>query len=112
MNNRYTALPLIVLLALVIACGCSSKTTATRRYHLEGTVVSVDKPLHQATINAKEIPGFMAAMTMPYNVPDDAALDTLYANDSITATVVVTDSKSWLQDVQVVKHATAAPHRD
>src|SRR6202044_1090943 len=35
-----------------------------KRYHLSGTVVSVDKDQQRIVVNHKEIPGFMGAMTM------------------------------------------------
>ena len=102
---------LILLGCLVVACGCSSKQGGARRYPLEGTVVSIEKPLHQATIDHKEIRGFMVAMTMPYSLPDETALDRLRAGDSITATVVVSEGRRWLEDVHVVKHGPAPPVR-
>ena len=107
MNDPCTLRALVVLSVVVAcACACSSKHAATKRHHVEGTVVSIEKPLHQVTIDHKEIPGFMSAMTMPYSVPDDVALSKLSLGDSITATVVVSDSKTWLEDIQVVKHGS------
>jgi Cu/Ag efflux protein CusF len=102
--DRRTIFRILILGCLVLACGCSSKPEEAKRYRLEGTVVSIDKPQHQARIQHKEIPGFMGAMTMSYTIRDDAALDSLRVGDSMTATVVVTDTKVWLEDVHLIKH--------
>ena len=99
------AISVLIVLVCLAVCACSAKPAAAKRYHLEGTVVSTDKPLHQAMIQHKDIPGFMGAMTMAYTFPNDKDLDKLSAGESITATVVATDSKVWIEDVHVVKPA-------
>ena len=40
-------------------------TAAEKRYHLAGKVVSIDKEQRHLIVDAGDIPGFMAAMTMP-----------------------------------------------
>ncbi|MGH9520994.1 MAG: copper-binding protein [Terriglobales bacterium] len=105
------AISVLVVLLCLAACGCSAKPAAAKRYHLEGKVISIDKPLHQAMIQHKDIPGFMGAMTMAYTVPNDQDFDKLSAGESITATVVASDVKIFLEDVRVVKPAsTDASH--
>ena len=47
-----------------------AKDTTVKRYTLTGRVVSIDKAAHSINIDGDEIPGFMAAMTMPYQVRD------------------------------------------
>ena len=44
------------------------RTAAT--YKLQGQILSVDRDRTQATIKHEEIPGFMSAMTMSYQVQD------------------------------------------
>ena len=104
-----------VLVALLpIGCG-SSKPQSTvsseqppaasgaKRYHLEGTVVSIDRKQKRLVVNGKDIPGFMAAMTMPYPVADDQTLDRVKPGDQITADVVATSGDAHLESVVVVK---------
>jgi protein SCO1/2 len=96
----------------IAACGLvSCKKTEqdqTRRYSLKGKVVSVDTKNGYVEVDHEAIPGFMAAMTMPYPVPDTRALSNLAAGDEITATVVVTDHGAHLEDVAVTKKGAAA----
>ena len=43
-------------------------------------------------VDGKDMPGFMAAMTMPYPVTDDQTLDRIKPGDHITAEVVATEN--------------------
>jgi protein SCO1/2 len=76
---------------------------ATKTYHLEGAVVSIDHQQKRVVVDGKDIPGFMAAMTMPYPVVDDQNLDRLKPGDQITADVVATSSDVHLDNIVVVK---------
>jgi protein SCO1 len=107
-----------VLVALAVGMmGCSSSkpqpavssgqptADSTKRYHLEGTVVSIDRQQKRVTVDGKDIPGFMAAMTMPYPVSDDQTLNRVKPGDQITADVVAEDSDIHIDNVVVVKKA-------
>jgi Cu/Ag efflux protein CusF len=80
---------------------------ATKTYHLEGAVVSIDRQQKRVVVDGKDIPGFMAAMTMPYPVVDDQNLDRLKPGDQITADVVATSSDVHLDNIVVVKKSDA-----
>jgi protein SCO1 len=75
-----------------------------KRYHLTGRVVSIDARAKMANIDADAIPGFMEAMTMPYQVKPSDELDKLSAGDAITADVVVQNDEAWLENIQVTAH--------
>jgi Cu/Ag efflux protein CusF len=81
--------------------------SATKTYHLEGTVVSIDRQQKRIVVDHKEIPGFMGAMTMPYPVVDDQTLDRVKPGDEVTADVVATSSDVHLDNVVVVKKPDA-----
>ena len=110
-----------VALALsLVACGGSQQTqtaaqsssaTQEQHFHLAGTVVSIDKEQNHLIVNAGDIPGFMAAMTMPYPVADPQTLSRVGVGDQITADVVVKNGEAKLQNVVVVKkgNGPAAP---
>ena len=66
-----TALFLALSLATA-ACG-GGNNTDHREYTLQGQVLSVQPDHKQAVIRHEEIPGFMGAMTMPYEVGDAGA---------------------------------------
>jgi protein SCO1/2 len=80
-----------------------------KRFDLKGKVISIDRSAKQVTIDHEDIPGFMGAMTMPYAVKDDRALERLAPNDLVTAKVVVSsDGSNWLEEIVVTKPAPAA----
>jgi protein SCO1/2 len=87
---------------LVSACGSRSDQ---REYSLQGQVTAVAPDRRQATINHEEIKGFMAAMTMPYNVRDAKQLDGIAAGDLVSARLVVLSNDAYLTDVRKVGQA-------
>jgi protein SCO1/2 len=52
-----------------------------------------------------EIKGYMAAMTMPFNVKDTILLDLVHPKDSVAAVLKVSETESWLSTLRVVKPA-------
>src|ERR1700733_1818635 len=90
------ALLALCLLATLLASSCSKPPSAnesgaqeSKRNHLTGRVISVDKAGKSVMIDGDEIPGFMSAMQMPYTVKDLGLLDKLTAGDQIAADIVV-----------------------
>jgi protein SCO1/2 len=75
--------------------------TPEKRYALSGRVVAVDGQSRRVTIAHDDIPGFMAAMTMPFTVRDDWVFQNVAPGDEVEATLVVTDEKSWLEDLVI-----------
>jgi protein SCO1 len=116
MNRVAIKITLLLFLMTLVYCNKtpnqataqSSGNTAAKRYHLKGTIVSIDKPSKMAIINGEAIPGFMEAMTMPYQVKPESQLDKLAPGDAITADVVVQDDNGWLENIVVTRHAGAA----
>ncbi len=110
------ALLTVVLLSVV---GCHSSQNAShqasanpniRVYHLRGKVVSSDSASGVVMIDGEAIPGFMEAMTMPYQLKDPNIASDLHPGDTITADVLV--SKSAQQTVlldHIVVVAQAKP---
>jgi len=92
-----------VCAALAVSAACSR--SVERRYTLQGQVLAVASDHLQATIKHEEIPGFMAAMTMPYKVKDPGELAGLTPGDLITATLVVANYEGYLVDVRKVGSA-------
>ena len=81
---------------------------AAKRYHLKGKVVSVDKQSKMLNVDGDAIPDFMEAMTMPYEVRPESAMDKLKPGDVISADVVLQDEKSWLENIVVIGHSAVA----
>ena len=106
--------PWLILLAVLAAPACRREAapTAGPRYPLQGRVVQVDVPGRTVTVAHGDIPGFMPAMTMDFVVleKDAALLRGVSPGDEITATLVVPDSRYWLEDLVVVKKAAPDPN--
>lgn len=104
-NPRKSRLLCLLGLMLSLSAGACRGTNQNqaRRYRLKGTVVQVDKSQQHLVVDHEEIPGFMAAMTMPYPVADSRALEQLSPGDRITADVVVGPSEIHLENIVVVK---------
>jgi protein SCO1 len=97
-------------LAFLISCH-----PARRRYQFTGEIIAIDRSAHQLIVRHEDIPNFMKGMTMPFAVKDPAVLDHLQIGQRIKATLVVTDTESWLEDIQVTAQAPAdasAPHSE
>ena len=116
-SAKYLLAACLLLALLTLACNKSSNQpkgtisvefATLKRYHLKGKVVSVDKRANMANIDGEDIPGFMGAMTMPYQVKPVSELDKLSPGDAITADVVVQDDNSWLENIAVTSHPTPA----
>ncbi len=106
----------LVLFLSAVSCNKSAPTVTTdnasssaKRYHLKGKVVSIDKQSGSANVDADAIPGFMDAMTMPYDIKPVSQLDQIAVGDTIEADVVLDGDKYWLENVKVTQHPTAPP---
>jgi protein SCO1/2 len=122
-----TILRAIVLacLGLLAACGPSrnakspgatdakvtteAKDPSVKRYPLTGRVVSVDKAGQAINIDGDAIPGFMAAMTMPYPVKDTSILDKVSPGDLIKAEIVVGNDSAYLENIVATKAPAPKP---
>jgi protein SCO1/2 len=86
-------------LAIVVLAGCHSGQNSSSNsnagvtvYHLRGKVVSTDAAHGIVVLDHEAIPGFMGAMTMPYQLKDPSILSELHPGDVITADVLVSKS--------------------
>jgi protein SCO1/2 len=107
-RHCWTAIASALLLAAFAAglAGCKKEQPAqeqARRYHLVGKIVEVQTAQNTLIVDSQEIPGFMAAMTMPYPVRDAHLLANLGAGDEITADVVVAPDGAYLENIVVTK---------
>jgi protein SCO1 len=94
---------MLAALAVSVAAGCGGQTgspdppaaAATTNYEIRGTVVAVDVGRRILEINHEAIPGFMPAMTMPYEVADASLLQGLAPGDRVRGTIRV-DSRGYI----------------
>ncbi len=84
-----------------------AKDTSVKRYKLTGRVVSIDKATHSINVDGDEVPGFMAAMTMPYQVKDAGILDKVAPGDRIKAEIVAGSDGAYLENIVLVQEASS-----
>jgi protein SCO1/2 len=90
----------------ILLCGCGS---ADKHYTLSGRVISKVPATRSIVVDHDEIPGFMAAMTMPYLVADGVDLSGVEPGDLIRAEIgVKPDGQYWLTRISV----TDSSHRE
>ncbi|MEJ7616099.1 MAG: SCO family protein [Pyrinomonadaceae bacterium] len=107
--RRYLCLAIaFVLLLAAAACGQEASDAAQKRYNLVGKVVSIDKRGKMVTVAHQEIPGLMAAMTMPFMLKTEWALDVLNPGDQISAALIVEGSRTWLEEPVVTRQENTA----
>jgi protein SCO1 len=110
----------ICCLTLLAACGPSQSAKQTdtkvttqadepgvKRYPLTGRVVSVDKSNQSINVDGDAIPGFMSAMTMPYQVKDAGLLEKVSPGDQIKAEIVVANDGAYLENVVTAPKSSA-----
>jgi protein SCO1 len=97
MKSQFVILSVMLLLTVIVGC------SRTRKYPLQGEVISKSAATGEITVNHGDIPGFMSAMAMPYRVKDPAVIQELQPGDKIAAEVVVRKDPSdyWLEDVRI-----------
>ena len=99
MKSRVVAL----LALLAAAASCSSAKT----YEMRGQVLGINRDKMEILVKHDEIPGLMAAMTMPWKVQQASMLDNLGPGDLITTEIVVDNSQGVI--TKITKLGTAKP---
>ncbi|MFM7100442.1 MAG: SCO family protein [Verrucomicrobiota bacterium] len=99
-------LPLFAsLLALLGAAGCGSRTTV---YDVRGEVREIQPAERTVVVRHDEIPGYMAAMTMPFDVRDTNVLRGIQPGDVVAFRLHVQEKDSWADSFQVQSNAGPA----
>jgi protein SCO1 len=94
----------LLMSAAVTAAACTTRSDE-RRFTLQGQVLALEPARKQVTVKHEEIKGFMPAMTMPYDVQEERALNGLAPGDLINATLVVFSNGAHLTDIRKVGSA-------
>lgn len=105
-----TSMRVWAFLLLLAAAGCSrNRQTDLVTFPLRGEIVRVDSVKGVVTVSHEAIPNYMKAMTMPFTVHDRALLRGLAAGDSIQATLAVSRTESWLEQISVIGRGPTPP---
>ena len=85
-----------------------------REYPVRGVVRRVEAERKSVVVKHEEIPGFMPAMTMPFDVKEPKELQGLKPGDRISFRMLVTTNDGWIDRIQVIgsdTETTPAPVR-
>src|SRR5688572_19470600 len=93
-----------IALTVVTGVACSRAPEA-RQYEVRGQILSVDANRRQVLVDHEDIPGFMPAMTMTYQVRDPELLQDKKPGDLFTATLVVEEVSGYLSTLTVTGNA-------
>jgi Cu/Ag efflux protein CusF len=89
----------------LFAAVCLGQAAPKKTYTFRGKVEAINEKAKSLTVNGDEVPGWMGAMTMDYQVDDPAVLKKVKVGDQISSTVY--DGDYVLHKVQVVPKAAA-----
>src|SRR5687768_5079373 len=108
----------LALLVTVVACKEESRATVPSKntsvtstneqaFQVKGVVQELKPDGRTAVIKHEEIPGYMQAMTMPFEVKNPKELLGLKPGDVIAFRMVVTAKEGWIE--QITKLSASAP---
>jgi protein SCO1/2 len=97
----------IVMIALVVLA-CARGVWADDRYPVTGLVLESDPARLRFVASIETIPGFMTAMTMPFNVQKAADLSGLAPGAIVEFTLVVGPKASYAEGIRIRRFQTVA----
>jgi protein SCO1 len=102
---------LVCLVALLTACNRNSDKSAPAMqiYTVKGVIKELEPDGKTAVIRHEAIPGYMQAMTMPFEVRDTNLLRGLKAGDTVSFKLAVTPTEGWISALTRLGSATAEP---
>jgi protein SCO1/2 len=99
--------PLSILGVLLLLAAHS--ITAAQQYAVKGMVLSVNRAASTFTASIEEVPGFMRAMTMPFEVRQVKELDGLAPGAMVEFTLVVDAKTSYAERLRIVRFQNVEP---
>src|SRR5450631_603243 len=99
--------PQITRVSLVVAgvlFVLTSSAWASQKYSASGMVLKVDQPHKTFVVSCNAIPGFMDAMTMPFDVRAPKELDGVVPGVMVEFTLVVERETSYAESVTIRKY--------
>ena len=98
----------VLALVTVTSLSACARREPERRFELTGRVGVREAGGSRVTIAHDPVEGLMPAMSMPFEIR--GGTPGLREGDRIAATLVVTGSRSWVENVRITGAATAAGH--
>lgn len=101
LSSPTIGLRLLVAGALLLV---TSSAWAAQQYPASGMVLKVDQSHKTFVVSCKPIPGFMDAMTMPFDVRTSKELDGLLPGVTVEFTLVVEPETSYAENITIRKY--------
>lgn len=80
----------------------SAGTNEQQVFQVRGVVQEVRLADKEVVIKHEEIPNFMPAMTMPFEVKNTNELTGLTTNDQVTFKMIITEEEGWIENVKKI----------
>lgn len=93
-----------VLVVTWVLLSCAQAAHAEDRYPVSGMVLSADSARRTFVASIEAIPGFMAAMTMPFAVRDAKELNGLVPGALVQFTLVVDRTASYAEGIRIRRY--------
>jgi len=90
-----------VTLTLVLLLLAAMPLSAAETHAMSGLVLKVDATHKSVTVSCNGVPGYMDAMTMPFDVRDAKILDGIKPGANIDFTVVVNGETSYAENIRL-----------
>jgi len=93
----------------LLLCLLTAGPASAKEYAVRGMVVSVDRAHNTFTASIEEIPTFMRAMTMPFEVKRQSDLDGLAPGAVVEFALIVDTKTSYAERIHVVAFQNVEP---
>jgi len=87
----------------------AAQHTNQQIFQVKGVIIEVKPGEKSVTIKHEEVPDYMPAMTMPFDVRDTNELAGLAAGDPVSFRLRVTDTEGWIDQIQKTGPKTNTP---
>ncbi len=86
---------------LIVFSLLAAHAWAADKHELSGLVLTVDATHKSMTVSCNRVPGYMDAMTMPFDVRDAKLLDGIKPGTTIDFTLVVNGDSSYAENIRI-----------
>ena len=120
MRNPLRWLAVAALAAGMVSCGKRvseqkpehrAASTNIQTYSVKGVIKELKPADRTVVIKHEEIPGYMSAMTMPFEVKDPKELSGLQPGDQVTFRMLITDIDGWIDQIRKISTTEVAQPR-
>ena len=85
----------------VAACLFTASASAAERHSVSGIILSIDRPHRSFVASCDVIPGYMAAMVMPFSVREEPSLAGFEPGMFVVFTLVIENRRSYAEGIRI-----------